>query len=628
MAGLDPVQLIRDRADLVEIIGETVVLKRSGRNYLGLCPFHGERTPSFNVNPERGIFRCFGCGEGGDVFAFVQRLHNLSFPEALKLLADRYGIALGERDKEADDARKQLREVNDLAMRFFQERLRHPEAGREAREYLQGRGLPPELWEKFALGWAPGEWDGLSRHLGRHGVSIELQEAAGLARRRKDGSGAYDMFRSRVIYPITGVLGQVIAFGGRILKEAEREPKYLNSPDTALYQKGQHLYGLFQAKGAMQERDRAILVEGYMDVLALHQFGFAEAVGVLGTALTREQAKSLLRYTKRVVVSYDADRAGQLATDRGVATLEEVAPGMGLEARIIRVPSGKDPDAFLREKGALAYEGLIGSAPSLWDYLIARAIETVKGDPESGEYRQRVAEVCAPILGRIPSEIVKAEIAKRLLDGYGVNASPEQEAGLRLEIGRRMRHNKKPRFTAPGGTGVTPVRRRGDEKAETELLALMVESSEVRALVREQLAGVPFGREEYQILRERLEAWPAEQTLTWEALLREGPGEQDPRLISNLAFSADAGKWPDPAGYAEMLIHALSLNFWSLEADTFKGMVADAQETGATLAEIDELLRHYHQAFQKTLELKSQGGGLLPNRARKQREGRENHGGA
>jgi hypothetical protein len=169
----------------------------------------------------------------------------------------------------------------------------------------------------------------------------------------------------------------------------------------------------------------------------------------------------------------------------------------------------------------------------------------------------------------------------------------------------------------PGRTGVTPVRGRGDEKAEAELLALMVESAEVRALVSEKLEGVPFGVEEYQGLRERLETWPAEQTLTWEALLREGPGEQDPRLISNLAFSADAGKWPDPTGYAETLIHNLSLNFWSMEAETFKGMVADAQQTGATLDEIDELMRHYHQAFQKTLELRSQSGHLLPTRARR-----------
>lgn len=616
MAGLDPVQLIRDRADIVEIVGEHVVLKRSGRNYLGLCPFHSERTPSFNVNPERGIFRCFGCGEGGDAFAFVQRLHNLTFPEALKLLGDRYGVQVGERDKEADDARKQLREVNELATKFFQDCLRHPEAGREARAYLEKRGLPEALWEKFGLGYAPAEWDALTRHLRRHGVPLEIQEAAGLVRRRKDGTGAYDMFRGRVIFPITAALGQVIAFGGRILKEAEREPKYLNSPDTVLYQKGQHLYGLYQAKGRIQEVDRAILVEGYMDVVALHQFGFGEAVGVLGTALTREQAKSLLRYSKRVVISYDADGAGQRATDRGVATLEEVAQGVGLEARIIRVPSGKDPDTFLREQGPEAYEGLIGTAPSLWDYLISRAIEGVKGDPETPEYRQGVAEACAPILARIPSEIVKAEIAKRLLDGYGVNASPEQEAGLRLEIGRRMRHNKKPRLT-PGRTGLTPVRGRGDEKAEAELLALMVESSDVRTQVREKLQGVPFGVEAYQELRERLEAWPSEQTLTWEALLREGPGEQDPRLISNLAFGADAGKWPDPTGYAEMLIHTLSLNFWSMEAESLKGMVTDAQQAGATLDEITELMRHYHQAFQKTQELRSQSGHLLPIRARR-----------
>jgi DNA primase len=324
----DAVAEVRARADIVEVIGEAVVLKRSGRNFTGLCPFHQERTPSFNVNPEKQIFRCFGCGEGGDVFSFVMKSQHQTFPEALKGLADRYGIQLPDRRPD-DDERTHMREVNDQAASFYQQMLANEEFGAKARAYLQDRGVGPDLQKKFGLGFAPGQWDSLHRYLLGQKVPTPLQESAALVRPRGSGSGHYDYFRNRIMFPIHNEASQVVGFGARAIDPGD-EPKYLNSPETLLYRKGNLLYGLNQARDAIKARDSAVLMEGYMDVIMAHAYGFNHAVGVLGTALTPAQARILLRYTpgKRVVIAFDADRAGQVAAERGLATLTDVTQGV------------------------------------------------------------------------------------------------------------------------------------------------------------------------------------------------------------------------------------------------------------------------------------------------------------
>ncbi|HEY9900247.1 MAG TPA: DNA primase [Pantanalinema sp.] len=599
--GLDPVELVRDRADILEIIGESVVLKRSGRNYTGLCPFHGEKTPSFNVNPEKRIFRCFGCGEGGDVFAFVMKQQNLGFRDALKVLAERYGIAVAESDPMADE-RKLLRHANELAAAFYRRTLAEDPAGEDARAYLAQRGVNAELQERFGLGYAPREWDALHRHLTHQGVSAKVQEDAGLVRARREGNGFYDYFRGRVIFPITGDLGQVIAFGARAIHPGD-EPKYLNSPDTPLYHKGRHLYALPIAKEGIKRKDRALLMEGYMDVIAAHRAGFTEAVGVLGTALTPPQAKSLLRYSKRVVVSYDADKAGQAATDRGIATLEEVAGSAMLDVRVLRIPQGKDPDEFLRSHGAEAFEELVEGATTLIQYQLDRAIEGAEGSLDTPEGKEAAVQACKKILGRVSSAVLRDEFYAQLAKRLDVSRD-----ALSLEIGKEFRHNRAPRRS----TGTPLAKRNGFRQAEADLLTLMVEHNTVRQDVSEHLAGIPFTDEDCQWLRETIEAWPADKELSWEALLTEYTGEQEQGFISRLAFGADSEKWHDVEQAATSIIHTIAISFWTQEHDTCKELLEAAIRESAPPDEINEVLRQYKHALTRKEDLKSRSGSVLP----------------
>ncbi|HEY9854871.1 MAG TPA: DNA primase [Stenomitos sp.] len=604
MAGLDPVELVRDRADILEIIGESVVLKRSGRNYTGLCPFHGEKTPSFNVNVERKIFRCFGCGEGGDVFAFVMKQHGLGFREALKLLADRYGVPMAEPDGQAADDRAVMRHAYELAAKFYQDMLAHPQIGAEARAYLESRGIPPELAARFGLGFAPKEWDSLHRFLNSQHIPHQAQDDAGLVRPRREGHGYYDYFRGRVIFPITADLGQVIAFGARAIFPGD-EPKYLNSPDTPLYTKGRHLYALPLAKESIKRKDRVILMEGYMDVIASHRAGFTEAVGVLGTALTSHQAKSLLRYSKRVIVSYDADRAGQAATERGVATLEEVAGAAELDVRVLRIPDGKDPDDFLKRHPPEAFELLVGEARSLIQYQLDRAIEGVSRGLDTPEGKDEAVTACKKVLSRVASKVLRDELCAALAKRLNVSRS-----ALSLEIDREFRHNKAPRRTRSSHA----AKRDGFRQAEEDLLILMVEHNVARDSVADQLAGIPFADEDCQWLREAIEAWPSDKELTWEALLTEFTGEQERRFISRLAFGSNPEKWHDVAIAAASIIDTVAINFWTQEHETYKGLFEEAIRAGAPHDEIDELLRQYNHALARKEELKSRSGSVLPTK--------------
>lgn len=611
IGGLDPVELVRDRADILEIVGESVVLKRSGRNYLGLCPFHGERTPSFNVNVEKKIFRCFGCGEGGDVFAFVMKQHGLGFRDALKVLADRYGVPMAEPDGQAADERAVLRQAYELAAKFYQDMLAHPQIGHEARSYLEARGVTPELAARFGLGYAPREWDSLHRFLNTQRIPGQAQDDAGLVRPRRGGpepgshaNGYYDYFRGRLIFPITADMGQVIAFGARAIHPGD-EPKYLNSPDTPLYTKGRHLYALPLAKESIKRKDRVILMEGYMDVIASHHAGFSEAVGVLGTALTPHQAKSLLRYSKRVVVSYDADRAGQAATDRGIATLEEVAGATALEVRVLRIPDGKDPDDFLRRHPPEAFETLVAEARSLIQYQLDRAIDGVGSALDTPEGKDEAVKACKQVLSRVSSKVLRDELVSALAKRLKVSRS-----ALSLEIDREFRHNKAPRRTRSS----QPAKRDGFRQAETDLLILMVEHNVVRERAADHLAGIPFADEDCQWLREAIEAWPGDKELTWEALLTEFTGEQERRFISRLAFGSNPEKWHDVAIAAASIIDTIAINFWNQEHETYKGLFEEAIQAGAPPDEIDELLRQYKHSLARKEELKSRSGSVLPTK--------------
>ncbi|GAB5521918.1 MAG: DNA primase [Rhodothermales bacterium] len=350
----DKVEEVRSASDIVGVVGDYVRLKRRGSNFIGLCPFHNEKTPSFNVNPSLGIFKCFGCGAGGDVFSFIQRTESLGFVETVRLLAERAGIELPDednQDREAYNETESIYHALRLAARFFYTNLTQHEAGAEALAYVKGRGITPESVKGFGMGYALNGWDGLLKHAETKQVSPEVLGQAGLVIKRNDGSGYYDRYRGRVIFPIFSHVGKVLGFGGRIMQSDPKQPKYINSPETKVYHKSRVLYGLYQGKQAIRRDEEVILVEGYTDVIALHQAGVQNVVASSGTALTPEQVKMVGRYAKKIVMLYDADAAGAKAALRGIDIVLE----QGLTAYAVSLPGGEDPDSYVQAHGGEAF---------------------------------------------------------------------------------------------------------------------------------------------------------------------------------------------------------------------------------------------------------------------------------
>ena len=360
-SGNDIVEEIKNRANIVDVIGRVVNLKKAGSNYKGLCPFHNEKTPSFIVSEEKQIFTCFGCGESGDVISFVEKYNNLDFKGACELLAGEYGIEMNA-SFGGNPRKKELHEVNRLAARFFYRALR--EKANPAYTYMKGRGISEETMNSFGIGYADGQWDSLIRALEAQGIKRDTLIEVGLA--TSSGGRVYDKFRDRVIFPIINTGGKVIGFGGRILGDGT--PKYLNSPESIVFQKKNNLYGLNLTGREVKKADRIILVEGYMDVISLYQAGVRNVAASLGTALTENQATLIKRYTKNVVLSYDADEAGQNAAMRGTDILYQA----DCQARVLRVTDGKDPDEFIQSQGREAFDQLVENAQAYGDFKIRR----------------------------------------------------------------------------------------------------------------------------------------------------------------------------------------------------------------------------------------------------------------
>lgn len=400
---LDEVQA---RADIVELIGRYVPLKRSGRHFKACCPFHQEKTPSFMVNPDKQVFHCFGCGVGGNSFSFLMQHDRLTFPEAVRQLADHVGVRIPER--EADDARgreaEALRALMEKACRFFERQLLDPSAGRAARAYLAHRGVGDETRAQFRLGLAPEGWRHLLTSAMASGVSERQLELAGLTVPGK--RGAYDRFRHRLMFPITDMRGRVIGFGGRVLDD--QEPKYLNSPETPLYTKGRHLYGLAQARDAIVQTKTAVVVEGYFDCLVLSGGGIAHAVSPLGTALTEDQARLLKRHAERVILAFDADAAGEQATLRGMDLLVEG----GLEVRVAQLPRGVDPDEHLRAVGYQRFQALLDGSLGLFDVLVQQALSRFPAT--DAESQVRAAQFVLPTIAKVPDAMLRSEYVRLL----------------------------------------------------------------------------------------------------------------------------------------------------------------------------------------------------------------------
>jgi len=431
---IDAVSEIKNRLDIVDVISEHIALKKSGRNYWGCCPFHKEKTPSFSVSPDKGIFKCFGCGEGGDAISFLMKINNNTFYEVIVEMAQKFGIPIQTQNfsSEKTEIKKQILEVNQEAVSFFNKLLLDAPEAAKARDYLFKRNITEEVIEKFNIGYSPNTYDSLIKHFQDKKTQNELLDKAGLVSEKNSGNGYVDRFRNRIMIPIQDEKGDFIAFGARAL-DNNQNPKYLNSPDTLLFNKSRSLFALYQAKQAIKEQDSVIIMEGFFDVISAHTHGLTNVVATLGTALTEQHIKILARYSesRRIYLAFDSDEAGINATDRGAEIIKSVFSGLGdikqfdenfaeisdknnrsvCEIRVISNSTGKDPDEFIRTEGLDAYKKVINNAPLLIDYQINRIIKS-KGKIETPQDKAKITQELIPILSDIRNSIIRTEYIK------------------------------------------------------------------------------------------------------------------------------------------------------------------------------------------------------------------------
>ncbi|HMD84201.1 MAG TPA: DNA primase [Terriglobia bacterium] len=483
---MSDVDQVRAAADIVKIVGDYVKLRKAGANYMGLCPFHQEKSPSFAVHPVKQIFHCFGCGVGGDVFKFVMLMDSLPFPEALRRVAEKVGVRLEQRaGDETYDANTKLRaeliKLHEIAAKFFAAQLGATAEGRMARAYLADRGMTDEVVGRFRIGYAPGDGQGLVRQFAGSDFEKDALEKSGLIIFDTERQRPYDRFRRRIIYPIANDAGKVVAFAGRAL--GDDQPKYLNSPETAIYTKSRLLYHLDRAAQAIRKLDYVILVEGYMDCIAVASSGIENVVASCGTSLTEGQIRLLGRYTRRVVVNYDPDSAGVAATERSLALLLEA----GFEAKVLALPGGLDPDEFIRKQGVKAYGELLANAPSYLDYLTERAAKNHDiGTPEG---KVAAANAILPYLVKVPNPMLRAELAGRLAERLRVDERLLRDELRRAAGEKRGEVRVAQGMTADANHGVKQLLRACLESEEMadELLPEILESGAMGGLLGESL---------------------------------------------------------------------------------------------------------------------------------------------
>jgi DNA primase len=483
----DKIEEVRRRSDIVSLVGEYVTLKKAGRNFLGLCPFHREKTPSFTVSPDKQMFYCFGCSEGGNAVSFLMKLNHMTFPEAIRHLAGKTGVVISDRpqsreEREHSTLAEQIRRVNGLAAEYYVRMLQSP-AGEGAREYLRKRGIEAEAIRTFRIGLAPEGWQNLLDFLDRKGVPPKLAEQAGLAipRAGEGERGHYDRFRGRLMIPIEDVDGHVIAFGGRVMGAGE--PKYMNSPESPVYTKGNNLYGLSRTREAIRQADFSLLVEGYFDLIALWGAGIQNVVATLGTALTRAQVDLLRRYAPRVAVVFDPDEAGRKALAR---SMELFLTG-NVHAKAVILPDGLDPDDFVRTRGRERMEELVAHAVPMVDYYID---EILGGRGTLEEDRDKLREAVA-FLCKIGEAVERNLFIKKVAERLNVD-----EEVLKAEVGRSLSNT---------GPAVAPLKKgaAGEvDRVELNLIHMILEYPDRISVLAEVIPCLTT--EELKILAERL----------------------------------------------------------------------------------------------------------------------------
>jgi DNA primase len=534
---------VKQQADIVRVVGEYVRLKKSGQNFTGLCPFHGEKTPSFAVHPTKQIFHCFGCGKGGDVFSFVMEMEKCQFPEAVRIVAEKCGIALPKPKERSPEERKEnqqrsaLTEMHREAQTFFVQQLETTAEGKAARAYLEDRGLDQDAIARFGLGYAPSGGDTLLRHL-KQKYPDKLLGESGLVS-RGEGGRLFDRFRRRITFPIANESGKIVAFGCRAL--GDDQPKYLNSPETPIYSKSNVLYHLDRAKDALRRRDFAVLVEGYMDAIAVARAGISNVVASCGTSLAEPQIKLLGRFTKRVIVNYDPDTAGQAATERSVALLLE----HDFEVRVLALPAigdkKADPDLYIREKGAEAYIKVLKEAPPYVDYLMARARQM---DLSTGEGKLRALNFLMPYIQKIPNGLLRSEWATRISQQLRIDEPVLRAALSKAAAERRSEVKTKPELV---GRSAKPVERR--------LIRMLVEAEDFKKELAQRLQQQRLyqGLETEKIFAALIVAGLSEQPMQ-PTEIAAPLEERDRRMFFEILFEeAHEGTWEEAESCMEAL---------------------------------------------------------------------------
>jgi DNA primase len=575
----DIINRVRDSADIVDLISGYVSLRKTGKNHVGLCPFHAEKTPSFSVNPDKQIFHCFGCGVGGDVFKFLELQEGLNFPEAVKSLAGKAGITLpaetrARQDKKTEDERAALLAVTADAADYFRKEL-EGSAGSAARAYLAKRGVSDQLIHDFALGFARSEWDGLLRHLRQKGHAQGLMEKAGLVVKRSEGDGWYDRFRGRIIFPIRDISGNVIAFGGRVMDDSL--PKYLNSPETPLYSKSNVLYLLDKARDPARKQGYFIIVEGYLDALACHQFGARNAVATLGTALTEGHMKLMRRFAQNLVLIFDPDPAGVKAALRSL----DLFVASGMKVNVVSLPDGDDPDTFLNKNGYEAFASCLKRSEKYMDFVLGQVVQG--GRASSIDEKVDQAGEMLRTIAKLPSGIERDYYLKKTAEALDLD-----EGVLRREMPRELRH----RLPSPSkGQAAGTVRSRRP-KAEETLIHLMLKDEGIAKGLLEQIRPEDFTDPLYRRAMERIfEVLRTKGTLESRGLMQEGDEELN-RLFSHYAVLEMVDE--DPARSCRDCVELLRQQDPEKQMKQIVKALKEAEEQGNT-AEYKRLLEMQQQ---------------------------------
>lgn len=534
---------VRNAVNIVSLVSEYVALRKRGRNHVARCPFHNEKTPSFNVNEEKQIFTCFGCGVGGDVFQFVMQIEHLSFVESVQFLAGRCGVALPDssaahapeiKSTKIDVLRKAMGE----AVTMYHRSLIETQEGKAALGYLEDRGVTRETIARFNLGYSPASGDALTQFLRRKGFDPEALEDCGLSRRSEDGTRFYDVFRGRIMFPITDVQGRTVAFGARAM--GDKPPKYLNSPETKLYNKSRNLYGLSFSKEAIKSQEKAILVEGYMDFVIPFQHGVENIVASLGTSLTPQQVELLGRYAREVIVSYDPDSAGLAATQRSLDLFLEG----DFRVRVLRLPAGKDPDVFVRTAGPAEYQKRASESVPYLEFVLETAIQN-QGALDDPKKKVQAMNVVLPYLAKLPSAIERSEYVFRFARRLGIEDQQLLAETRRAAQQKRTRLEERPSFSAASM-----------KFAEKRLLQLLLSNSELQRQVLPLCSREDFtGLASEKLFHTLIDGFDKDQLGSFEGFHRRFAGEAEQALLAQLEIE-EVPENPSP-DTAESFLNAL-----------------------------------------------------------------------